>query len=330
MYKCGHCGAQMKKAMAKCAKCGKAMKKSSSSGTTEASLMKALEDLEKAAIPKELRDADGGFATEGDGDELQVSADENAEGAAKKVKKGGDEDSDEASADEDSGEDMEMSKKGKSVKKAKGKSDDEEGEEHSPAETSSPELSADDDEESIGEAPKAAKSKKAGKSTKKSLKKSMMEDEVNAETIEASSFVESLVDSCSDAMEGLTKSIDSSRASQQDFNTRLAKAVKQIGDICVMSARETYRLRKALARIPDTGRGKTVLSKADVQERQFQEQGDGGEALDEATFRKAIDTISTLAMSGKVAPSLVTEFELKKSLDVFSPEIRQMIMGGLH
>lgn len=334
--------------------------KKSAAGTTEKRLLKALDAVEKAAVPKEMRDADGGFATEGDGDELQVSASEDAE--PKGVKKGGrrrsdeesdddvekaddemsEESSDEESSEESSGSDdeesappMALSKKkgkgGKSTKKSvkKGKADSSSDDESS-METSE-ELSG---EESIGESPKPVKKGKKGKSIKKShnghtIKKALLADEKNVELFNASEFIEQLVDSVSDSHAGLTKSVRAAREEQVNFNQTLAKGFMLLGQEVVENRREMRKLRKALANTPMVARGKTLLSKGDVQEREF-EQPEGAEQMDDDTYRKSVDALVHLATNGKIKAELVTEFEMHKSLDVLPPAVREMIQGSLH
>jgi hypothetical protein len=330
-------------------------KQKPAAGPTHENLIKALERVEKAAIPKEMRDADGGFATEGDGKELQVSASEGE--PSKKVKKARhaesshEEESDVQKADEESGEEsseessseessdeessppLKMSKKGKGGKSVKKGKADESSEEHSPAETSSPELSG-GEEESIGESPKPFKKKKgkSGKSERPthSIKKSMMENEEVKEHIDASAFLEQLADSVSDAVEGLTKSVSASHKYQFTFNDEMAKAMSLMGGLVTEQGKQIRKLRKALANTPVVQRGKTLLNKGDVQEREFEQPEGASQALDEAQYRKSMDMLVQLASKGQVRPELVTEFEMTKSLDVLPPEVQQMIEGSLH
>ena len=195
---------------------------------------------------------------------------------------------------------------------------------------SSSELS---DEESIGESPKPVKKGKHGKSVKKShngnIKKSLMEDPANAEVVNASEFIEQLLDSVSDSNASLTKSMYKQRAEQQEFNQRLAKGFTLLGDYVVAQGKEMRRLRKAIASVPMVQRGKTVLNKGDIAERDF-EQVEGATQLDEETYRKSVDALVSLAVKGQVQPSLVTQFEMTKSLDVLPQNIREMIQCSLH
>lgn len=323
-------------------------------GTTEKRLIKALNAVEKAAVPKQMRDANGGFSTEGDGDELQVSAEEDAE--PKNVKKGrrrgdeeessvvkadeesGDEESseessdDEESSDEESSPPMALSRKkgkgGKSKAVKKGGKSKEESSEESSAETSE-ELSG---EESIGESPKPVKKGKKGKSVKKSssIKKSLMADEGNADVVNASEFIEQLLDSVSDSNAALTKSVRDQRVEQQEFNGMMAKAITLLGNVNLDQSKQLKRLRKALESVPMTGRGKTLLNKSDVAERQFEQPEGVTEELDDQTYRQAMDVLVTLATKNQVKPELVTQFEMSKSLDVLPPNVREMIQGSLH
>ena len=316
MKKCGHCGGKMKKS-GKCMKCGKMQK---SLTPDEKTLLKSLDALEKAAIPAQMRDADGGFATEGDHDELQVSAEE---GEPKKVKK-----SKKAEASEESSEESSMGKGG----------DDEESsdEEHSPAETSSPELSADDDEESIGEEPRAAKSK--GKSVKKSaskessIKKSLMSDEGNRELLDASSFLENLVDQVSDAMGTLTKSVNARMGRQDTFNKSMAGAVINLGNLTVKTAQQMRRIVKALENVPESSvRTQMSKSQVHVQEREFVDAGEEGEQqIEIGQFRSVLDKLTDMAVKGTCPPAVVTDFELHKSMAVLPENIRQLVSAGLH
>lgn len=315
MKKCGGCGKPMKKCM--CAK---------KSLTTEAKLLKALDALEKGAIPKEMRDADGGFATEGDGDELQVSA---SEGEPKKTKKS----------------QAEVSQDEESVEKAESSSEESSDEEHSPAETSSPELSEDSAEESMEMSRKAKKAAK--KSTKKSvqeperrvsksIKKSMVEDEANREVVEASSFLESLVDAVSDSNEALGKSLNGlasrvqkSEARQHGFNDMLAKAIIHQGNLSLEIAKSLKKLRKSMANIPDTSAHRTKLTKSEVVEREF-DNGAAGDALDVEGYRSTLDQLVNLAEKGHCPAAVVSDFELNKSMDVIPEDIRSKLTGGLH
>lgn len=333
MKKCKNCGAKLK-GMAKCMKCSKkSMHKSTKASLPESDLLKALDDLEsvaKGAIPKEMKDADGGFATEGDGDELQVSADENAEPkkvskSVKKAKKSEEESAEESSMDK--GEDEESSMD---------KADDEESsdEEHSPAETSSPELSDDDVGENFERAKKAKKSTK--KSVSKSIKKSLMEDETNSEMVNASSFLESLIDQVSDSnvemaksLRHVKKSFDRQEERSQTQFGQLAKAMTLLGNITVGIAKSVRGVVESLENIPDMAQGRTKLSKSDVEQRHFQDTGDSA-SLDPSMYNQYMDRMIELAQKGQMPSEFVSEFELTKSLEGIPESYRSLITSGLH
>lgn len=320
MKKCKKCGGSLKKG-----KCMKCMGKSNTTSLTEASLLKALHTLEKGAIPKEMKDSNGGFATEGDDDELQVSASENAEPKHVKKSKTKKAESSEESDEESSAEESSMGKGG----------DESSDEEHSPAETSSPELSEDDAEESMEMSRKAKKAKKSAKPAKvtKSIKKAMTDDENVGEFVDASSFLESLVDAVSDSNVEVNKSLDKlagrffkSHERQQTFNGQLAKAIVLQGNLTVEIAKGLRRLRKSLENIPDLAQGRTKLNKSDVVEREFQDTS-SADQLDVGEYRTIMDKLIDLAQKGTVPAAVVSDFELHKSLEVVPEDIRPLITG---
>lgn len=288
------------------------------SSPSEASLLKALDVLEKAAsIPAEMKDADGGFATEGDGDELQVSASE-GEPKVKKARKAIDDESSEGpemSADDDESEASaeesdEASAPPMQLKKKKmvSKAEETPNEEHSAAETSSPKLT---------------------KKSQSSIKKSLMEDEGNRELVEASSFLESLVDQTSDSVVALAKSLEQTRTDQNSFNSKMAKAMIALGSLTQEQGQEIRKLRKALANTPYIPQHRTALSKSEIEEREFTGNRDN-DSLSDSAFHKALNQLTELAMRGTVPAAVVTDFELSKSLAALPNDVRAQIQGGLH
>jgi len=305
----------------------------------EQSLLKALDRLEKGSVPKEMKDADGGFATEGDGDELQVSASEDAEPKAKKSMKKAARRAAEESEDD--------------VSKAMESSD----EEHSPAATSSPDISGDeessnDDADEESSAPPAKKSlkkaacDKCGKKmtlckcgTMKSIKKSLMEDPDAKDFVDGSAFVEQLVDTVSDTVDGFSRSLAKSMKQQDGFNGRLSKAMVAVGEMLVdmnaaLSAvsKENRKLRKALANTPVDERH-SVLSEDEIPDHPLEKGNKSskgrGTTLAPKDLRKSLEIIEELARQGKCPHHFVSEVEIHKSLDSLDPETIKAVQARL-
>lgn len=304
--------------------------KTKSKQVKETSLNKALDELEGQLskgklIPDEMKNPNGGLATEGTDIADEVSA---SEGEAKKGK-------------------PEVS----SLKKARKKkgmpaemSDDSESEESSPEESGSEEDSDDmskagseegsddvekkysaSDESSSAESVSKAeassassmskskkKSMKKSRSVKKSLKEQAEKNEDLRKAMDVSSFLEGLVDVVSEREAELTKALDDLREEQSGFNGKLAKALIAIGRKTSANEELLKALVERLEGTPDPSRArKSILTKSEISERFGGGEGDDRQEVrsNPNIRRQVLGALIQKAANGEVPMTLVTSFE---------------------
>lgn len=276
----------------------KKIKKAVKTAPTEQDLLKALDELEKGAIPAQMKDADGGLATEGES--LGVSADENAEKVVKKAKKASPpmEMSDDESSEDESEPDEE--------------SDDESEESMSKGEDSESVEKGDDDTSSSDRG--AHETSSPDKEMTKSFKEVAEEDDTIAKAIEVSGFMEQLVALTSDSIDSLRKSVVELEAGNSQFNTRMRKAIVAIGNATMENRDLIKSLIEKLGGVPAPRReGKTLLSKSDIHDRSFTNDDSAGEGeLDHTNpkHRQAVaNWLFNKVTKGELDPTIVTMYE---------------------
>lgn len=291
-------------------------------------LHKALDELEDAlekggSIPEEMKNPNGGLATEGKDLADEVSASETKKskkpditikGGKKKAIDMSDEDSDdeEGSEDDDSMSKAEgSSDEGgsvESVKKSKKKlnkkysaSDAESSESMSKAEDSS--------EEGV------RKSKKKSKVTK-SFKQEAEDDDKLSKAMEVSGFLEGLVDKTSDSLSDMQKALVELHEYNQGFDSKIAKALIAIGKKVDSQDELLKSLVDRLEGTPDPSRmRKSMLSKSDVRSR-FEGDVDPNDLKkadhQDPRFRQKVTALLLKkAMSKEIDPQYVTMYEAR-------------------
>ena len=153
-----------------------------------------------------------------------------------------------------------------------------------------------------------------------------MEDEAIRESIEASAYLEGLADQVSDSVENMmAKSIDGIKEefvdrlqNQQGFNNRLAKAIIAQGNLTAKLAKRYRQLVEKLSDIPDVSRGRTVLTKSDVDDRPFDNQENNAPSgmLTHDQYQQTVRQLWNLVEAKKIDPNVIIAFENDKSLNV--------------
>jgi hypothetical protein len=314
----------------------------------EGKLLKALAELEDSVEKGDaLEDADpeGGFSTEGT--PLSDAA-PSGRGETRKAHADDDDESDDESSDTSkafSASDMmsskEAPKKKKSKKtekafpppKAKAKDDD-----------SSSDASSDDDDDGDDD-----------ESAEKSFRNAVEQDETMAKAIEVSDFLEAMVDQLSLTMLSVVNTMKKSIAEmenrlnaridnrvakgvslQQDFNSRLAKAISVIG----MSVEGQADLVKSLANAPAAPRGKALLSKGDVNQPPWGGHGGGAEhhmadgsdlsELTSLSSDKVGDWLFAKSANNKIDPKLILAWEANHyDVSTLPEEIQKSLANDL-
>lgn len=306
---------------------------------SENDVLKALDalegDVKKGKIPAEMKDADGGFATEGDGSVLQVSASENAEGAVKKSKGAGEafkkakkkkvkkappmdtssSSSSESSPDEEGSPDDDMSSSSpdamsKAVQSSSSSSSDSDSMSKA---TSASDMSSSESSSGEGEVSKAkAKKSKKAPSMKKSLREVADDNDDLKKAMDISPFLEGLVDQLSDALGETRKSMTKRFTEIGERDDLVKKALIAIGKEVVSQGEMIKSLVERLEEVPSASRSrKSVLNKSDIVEKSFQK-GEGSDQIDHRDPKVKVKVLNWLlnkAEKGEIAAPLVSQYE---------------------
>lgn len=255
----------------------------------EEQLAKALSDLESivksegattSKMPKSTAQANGGLSDEGDKEELSTSGGDQST-AAKSLQEWAEEN------EED-------------VEKAAPAGDDDDSS-----------SSDDDDDSSSSDDEPVSKCKKST-----SLADVIKSDSATGPVIDASPFIEALVEQVSKADQRLRKSVDDSFSQQAKFNAQMQKAVSALGNVVLEMNKKVGGLMES-----PTGERKSVLSKSEINER-FEE------APVDFTKSQVLDAMFDLVKSGSrdVTPIDITKYE---SSNFMEPNVRQAVEGVL-
>lgn len=177
-------------------------------------------------------------------------------------------------------------------------------------------------------APEAGEGEEADVSAK-SFRDSATENTAVRKGLDASPFLEGLVDSLNDEIDGVRKALvfvqeenQVAIENQAEFNRKLSKAIVAMGSLI----QEQHEMIKSLGGRPATTR-KSLTNPAEVQER-FQKSGDGVAAggeyqFDRATvLRKAVE----MAEAGKIPSGVVIQYETSESME---PQFQKAIYNEL-
>lgn len=301
---------------------------------TENGLHKALDDLEgalrKGSIPEEMKNPNGGLATEGEDLADEVSASEAKKSKKPKLsivkgkKKAMDTSDEDESSDEEGSEDDDMSKAEGSSDEGAG-DDDDEGVQKGGKKKVSKRYSASDasSEDDMSKADNSSnegvrKSKKS-KKVAKSFKQEAEEDDNLNKAMEVSGFLEGLVDRASDSIDEMRKSLVELGEYNQGFDNKLAKALIAIGKQVDSQGELLKSLVDRLEGTPDSSRmRKSMLSKSDVRPR-FEGDTDDEEENNmkkadhaDPRFRQKVTAVLLKkAMAKEIDPQYVTMYEAK-------------------
>ncbi len=298
---------------------------------TEDDVLKALDELESNVekgdkIPDEMKNPNGGLATEGEDLESEISASE-----GEPTQKG-----DKKTLEVFKGaKPKPKMKKTESMSEESGSEDDSESESESEEDMSKAESSSAGSEESVEKSSKK----------KEKVKKSSFRDRVEKQpelkkAMDVSNFLESLVDLVSDADSEMVKSIVELHDEQKGFNGKLAKAMISIGRRLVKSEERNEKLfsmveslTEKLEVLPDPGRTrKSVLHKSEIMERNLAGRGENGEIdHNDPKVRKAmLEWMMDKSMQGKLSPLIVTQYEQRLAisdsvLKAAEPDLRKAL-----